>query len=201
MPSTQRHTTNYGDGTTRHPAATVRLRSSGSADDPSVLQLENVNAAGTVGTRYLWPDTNNRLRFGTTYPTDQDGSGIDIEERQTHYVTESLGQGVDISARPFWSYEGASGGTCSLVRGSVVALGAIRVPSGQTLTIGLTSPAGTVVTLNRTSTIAAGGRVSLGTFANTSLNTGQVVRLSVTQDTNGTLTGGLALQMSYAPRP
>lgn len=203
MPGLTENTTNFGSGQSYGRPGTIRIRSNGVADNPGVIQLDAVNASGTVTTYRLWVDDTGQLRRASSYPTNQDSDGVivgDIAERQVIVHVPTLVGGSDIAGRPFFAPEGPSGSTFSLVRGSFVSIGTNNVPSGQTLTVGLTSPAGTVVSTGRTSSLTAGGRLALGSFSNTSLNAGQVVRFNITQTATATLNSGGYLQVAYRRR-
>lgn len=47
-----------------------------SGEDPGILCLESVDATGSTYAKvYLWADSSNNLRYGTSIPTDEDSSG------------------------------------------------------------------------------------------------------------------------------
>lgn len=49
-------------------------------EDPGLLVLEGVNAAGDTYNRlYLWADSSNNLRYNTSKPTDEDADGYALD--------------------------------------------------------------------------------------------------------------------------
>ena len=49
-------------------------------EDPGLLFLESTNSSGTLqGGLYLWADSSDKLRVGTTKPTDEDASGYALD--------------------------------------------------------------------------------------------------------------------------
>jgi len=64
------------------PASSVA--GSGTADKPGLLFLEAVDSTGTMQDGlYLWADSSDKLRYSSTYPTDEDGSGDPLDNTAT----------------------------------------------------------------------------------------------------------------------
>lgn len=63
----------------------------GGAEEAGVLFLESVNSAGVLqGGLYVWADSSNALRYGSTLPTDEDSDGSVLDTASTSNASKTL---------------------------------------------------------------------------------------------------------------
>lgn len=148
--------------------AVLVVPAAAAANKPGIVVLQAVSDAGAVTDYYLWVDSNGKLRYHTSLPTDQDANGYIVNNdvvitTRLDSLTQTSDYGIAVS--PVTGYLKAAYGvvnaTCTNNTLAVEVYCGTNTQAAGTITFLTTSVYKSLTSVTQNSSVSAGQYVKV----------------------------------------